>query len=130
MPATPPSQDWSELASVVDALLDAPPERRASLIEELSAGDPVRRSELERLLEECEREPALLSRPAAERFAALFDDHLAEFPEPLAERYRLTGDLGRGGMATVYLARDLKHARNVALKVLSPELGAILGVER
>src|SRR5207342_3825616 len=37
---------------------------------------------------------------------------------------------GRGGMATVYLARDVKHDRRVALKVLSPELGAVLGAER
>jgi serine/threonine-protein kinase len=46
----------------------------------------------------------------------------------LAGRYEIDREIGRGGMATVYLARNLKHARNVALKVLSPELGAILGV--
>ncbi len=48
----------------------------------------------------------------------------------LAERYRLTRPLGAGGMATVYLAEDLKHARQVAIKVLRPELAAILGAER
>ena len=63
-------ENWPELASLVDALLDAPPERRASLIEELSAGDPVRRSALERLRQEIEREPILLGRPAAERFGS------------------------------------------------------------
>ena len=74
MSAAPRSRNWSELASLVDALLDAPPEQRASIIEDLSAGDPVRRLELERLREECEREPTLLGRPAAERFRALLDE--------------------------------------------------------
>ncbi len=48
----------------------------------------------------------------------------------LEERYRIERTLGAGGMATVYLATDLKHDREVALKVLRPELGAVLGVER
>ena len=41
--------------------------------------------------------------------------------------YLVERELGRGGMATVYLARDLKHDRSVALKVLHPELAAVLG---
>ncbi len=48
----------------------------------------------------------------------------------LADRYRIEGELGSGGMATVYLAEDLKHHRQVALKVLRPELAAALGPER
>ena len=48
----------------------------------------------------------------------------------LTSRYVVDREIGAGGMATVYLARDLKHDRNVALKVLLPELGAILGAER
>ncbi len=50
--------------------------------------------------------------------------------EALSTRYALDRELGRGGMATVYLARDLKHDRPVALKVLRPEVAAELGVER
>src|SRR5690348_5506859 len=48
----------------------------------------------------------------------------------LADRYRIEREIGAGGMATVYLAEDLKHRRKVALKVLRPELGAALGAER
>ncbi len=48
----------------------------------------------------------------------------------LADRYRIERELGQGGMATVYLCEDLKHKRRVALKVLKPELAAVLGAER
>src|SRR5215471_21414085 len=48
----------------------------------------------------------------------------------LEGRYTVDREIGRGGMATVYLARDARHDRRVALKVLSPELGAVVGVER
>ena len=48
----------------------------------------------------------------------------------LADRYRIERELGQGGMATVYLAQDLKRDRKVALKVLKPELAAVLGAER
>ena len=48
----------------------------------------------------------------------------------LESTYRIERPLGAGGMATVYLATDLKHDREVALKVLRPELGAVLGAER
>jgi len=48
----------------------------------------------------------------------------------LADRYRIERELGAGGMATVYLAEDLKHDRKVAIKVLKPELAAVLGAER
>ena len=48
----------------------------------------------------------------------------------LADRYAVQEELGAGGMATVYLAEDLKHHRKVAVKVLRPELAAVLGAER
>src|SRR3954470_11196435 len=48
----------------------------------------------------------------------------------LATRYRVERELGRGGMATVYLAHDVKHDRKVAIKVLKPELAAVLGADR
>ena len=48
----------------------------------------------------------------------------------LADHYRIEHHLGEGGMSTVYLAEDLKHRRKVAVKVLRPELAAVIGAER
>ena len=54
----------------------------------------------------------------------------ARLATALADRYVLDRELGRGGMATVYLAEDVRHHRQVAIKVLHPELGAVLGADR
>ena len=58
------------------------------------------------------------------------DDSTSALATGLRERYAIERELGRGGMATVYLATDLKHDRPVALKVLRPELAASLGPDR
>ena len=57
-------------------------------------------------------------------------DTLDRLKQALADRYAIEHELGSGGMATVYLAEDLKHHRKVAVKVLRPELAAALGPER
>jgi Tol biopolymer transport system component len=57
-------------------------------------------------------------------------DPLEQLKAALEDRYQIDRELGRGGMATVYLARDLRHERAVALKVLRPDLAAALGSER
>jgi serine/threonine-protein kinase len=57
-------------------------------------------------------------------------DALSRLQAALADHYRIERELGRGGMATVYLAHDIRHDRPVALKVLHPELAATLGPER
>jgi tetratricopeptide (TPR) repeat protein/tRNA A-37 threonylcarbamoyl transferase component Bud32 len=58
------------------------------------------------------------------------EDIPARLKEALRDRYTIDHEIGRGGMATVYLARDLKHERQVAVKVLRPELAAALGGDR
>ncbi|NIS03439.1 MAG: protein kinase, partial [Gemmatimonadetes bacterium] len=59
-------------------------------------------------------------------------EQLSRLTAALADRYRVERPLGQGGMATVYLAHDLRHRHNrkVAVKVLRPELAAVLGAER
>jgi serine/threonine-protein kinase len=57
-------------------------------------------------------------------------DPITRLNAALTGRYRIERELGEGGMATVYLAEDLKHDRNVALKVLKPELAAVVGADR
>ena len=147
MPTLPPARDfgspdearpgdlrppnWKELAPLLDALLDAPAEERTARIVELSQGNPTRQRELEQLLAEAEQSTPLLDRRAADRFRELAtDDPDQSLPQLLADRYRIGKELGRGGMARVYLARDLKHDRDVAIKVIKSELSASLGHER
>ena len=57
-------------------------------------------------------------------------DSVTRLNTALEGRYRIESELGEGGMAMVYLADDLKHERKVALKVLKPELAAVVGAER
>jgi eukaryotic-like serine/threonine-protein kinase len=57
-------------------------------------------------------------------------DALNRLTAALADRYRIERQLGQGGMATVYLAHDMKHDRKVAVKVLRPELAAVIGADR
>ena len=58
------------------------------------------------------------------------NDPITRLNAALSGRYAIERELGEGGMATVYLADDLKHERKVALKVLKPELAALVGAER
>ena len=130
--ATPPlsRDDWKQLEPLLDALLDAPADQRTELLAELSGADPGRRRALEQLLLESERTSTLLDRPATARFGSLLDGAAAAIPEVLAGRYRIARELGHGGMATVHLARDLKHDRDVAVKIIRPEVAAALGRAR
>src|SRR6476659_5424815 len=116
-------RDWAVLAPLVDRLLDTPADQRAELCAAISAGDLGRRAELERLVAECERAVPLIDRPAVEVFDRLLGDEPGPpLPEVLGGRYRIERELGRGGMARVHLAHDLKHDRPVAVKVIRPEL--------
>ncbi len=123
--------DWEALAPLIDAVLDAAPEHRAALIIKLAEGNTAQQHALEHLVAECERDTPLLDRVAAERFDGLaIEPRDSLLPDLLGDRYRVGRELGRGGMARVYLARDLKLGRDVAIKVIRPELSASLGHDR
>jgi TolB-like protein len=123
-------EDWNRLESLVDRLLDTAPESRAAILAELTGGDAARQAQLRELLQEAELGLPFLDRPATERFDALLAPAAARFPESLGSRYRVIRELGSGGMATVFLALDQKHGREVAVKVMRPDLTRSLGRER
>ena len=124
-------ENWNELSPLLDRLLDSPKEERAALLVALSDGNTARRHALEQLLIECETETPLLAHTAARRFSELAKDPAdVKPPEMLGDRYRVGRELGRGGMASVYLAHDLKHDRDVAVKIIRSDLSASLGHER
>ena len=121
---------WQTIAPLIDAALDCPPQQRGDFLDDACKGDADLRARVEALVDECERSAPLVDGTALERFAALLDDDPLLFGRVVADRYHIERKVGAGGMATVYLARDVPHDRNVALKVLNPEVGALLGVER
>ncbi len=69
-------------------------------------------------------------RPARpRRILPIMPDPITRLNAALSGRYAIERELGEGGMVTVYLADDIKHERKVALKVLKPELAAVVGAE-
>jgi serine/threonine-protein kinase len=110
-----------------DQALDLSPGDRDRWLDQACAGNPELRAKVQSLLR---------ADAAATRFLELDAIRLTErvavdlLQEELADRYRMDRELGRGGMATVYLARDLKHDRLVALKVLRRDLLTPLAAQR
>jgi len=130
-PFLPPN--WKELEPLLDELLDTPAEERADRVVEMSHGNPTLQRQLEQLLAEVQLETPMLDQPADRRFIEELakEDPVAAMPEVFGSgRYRTGKELGRGGMASVYLARDLKHGRDVAIKIIRSDLSASLGHER
>lgn len=72
----------------------------------------------------------ILDRKADGQYSQWMPDMLERFRSAVADRYTIERELGQGGMAWVYLAHDLKHRRPVAIKVLRPELGEVIGADR
>jgi serine/threonine-protein kinase len=123
------AERWAQLAPHLDAALDLPLEERAAYLERVCNHDPQMRVELERLLTQCERTNSLIDRAAAERFALLLEDG-QELPRILGDRFDVEREIGRGGMATVFLGHDRKHDRPVAIKVLRHDVAANVGSDR
>jgi serine/threonine-protein kinase len=135
--------------ALVESALALAPEARGGFLERECGGDAALRAEVNALLDACERaaaSPEFLAQPAAAFAAAIltgsspFDSVPArggetqpweeQFRRAVAGRYEIEREVGRGGTATVYLARDLRHGRPVALKVLDPMVGAAMSAER
>src|SRR5688500_961738 len=141
------SERWRAIQRVVDGALDLPPAARAAYLDEACGSDGALRENATRLLDACERAEhaeGLLAAPAAAfavpmladlalRDAARADARRGSLADALrtalSARYTIERELGRGGMATVYLARDVRHDRAVAVKVVERDV-APAGAER
>jgi eukaryotic-like serine/threonine-protein kinase len=128
---------WRAVDAILQAALACEPERRAAVVAAACGEDSELRLEVTSLLaahvdggDDFLERPAVEAvgaSPLAEALAAAVTMRLAN---ALAGRYEIDHEIARGGMATVYLARDLRHDRRVAIKVLREELAAAVGADR
>jgi len=120
---------WRAIEPIIDAALELPRADRDAHVRSACDGDAALLADVERLLKAHDGTDAQLDGPAARSFASLFEEGPEKLPDVLGGRYRIGRVLGRGGMATVFLADDIRHERQVAVKVLHPTLAAALGAE-
>jgi len=120
---------WRAVDAILQAALACEPERRPAVVAAACGADAELRLEVTSLLAaHVDAGDDFLERPAVEAIGA--SSLASRLTNPLAERYAIDREIGRGGMATVYVARDLKHDRRVAIKVLREDLAAAVGAER
>jgi serine/threonine protein kinase/TolB-like protein/tetratricopeptide (TPR) repeat protein len=119
---------WREVETIFLAARDRLSGARSTFLDQACGVDVALRLEVESLLAADLGATGFLESPGA--LTPLMPEFEATVRVRLADHYTLERELGRGGMATVYLANDLRHHRQVAIKVLNPELGAVLGAER
>jgi serine/threonine protein kinase len=126
----PPDQ-WQRVKEVFAAALERSQADRAAFLDEVcgTAQADIRR-EVEALIAAHQESDTFLETPASAMAAPPTPRPIGPAEGETLGPYRVLRILGRGGMATVYLARDLRHRRSVALKVLHPDLAHALGPER
>ena len=121
---------WTLVEPILDAALELEPDERPAFLDDACRDDPTLRGEVLALLAACELGDSLLSNPAAIEYAPLLADATPTVPRLLGGRYHIVREIGRGGMGTVYLADDPKHARQVAVKTLHADVAQLIGRER
>ena len=133
------TETWAEVRAGVDAALALPAEARADFLDRTYPDRASLRQRVEELVNACERVAGPAADFLAEPASAFAAPLLRELPgaadvqalrSALQGRYEIERELARGGTATVYVARDLRHSRRVAVKVLDPAVGAGLSAER
>ena len=123
---------WRAVDAVLHAALACEPSQRDALVTEACGDDEELLREVSSLLGAHDRGGNFLERPAVEILASgnATSSLTTRLANVLAGRYQIEREIGRGGMATVHLARDMRHDRRVAIKVLREELAAAVGAER
>ena len=125
----PTSEQWRTIEPIIDAALELPAGQRSAYVSVACVSDEALLAAVQRLLSVHDGHDGRLDFAAAERFSSLLNDDQIRLPEVLGGRYKIGPELGHGGMATVFLAEDLRHERQVAVKVLHADLAAALGAE-
>jgi len=108
-----------QVSPIFRRAVELPPAGRAAFLDSACAGDAALRRDVERLIDAHERAGSFIKSPAYERAAGLLAGETSSAVGRLVKHYRIAAPLGRGGMGEVYLARDTKLERSVALKFLS-----------
>ncbi len=116
-----------QIEEVFEAALDRSPEERPSFLLSACAGDLDLQAEVSALLEAHDLPGGILESDPRRMVGG---DPIALAPGQKVDAYEVVREIGRGGMAAVYLAEDGRHGRVLALKVLHPGLGAVFGYER
>jgi serine/threonine-protein kinase len=128
---------WRAVDAILRGALAREADLREAFVRDACAGDEALRREVASLLSAHDRMTEnFLERPVVEALAGTpiapshAERNAVRLAEALADRYAIEGEIARGGMASVHLARDLKHGRRVAIKVMRDEVSAAVGAER
>ena len=127
---------WQLLEPLLDAALECAPKERDAFVRRATETDSALRDELNALLRDAARmtELRLLNQSASGVFSSLLrenaEDVVRMLQAALTNRYAIVRPIGAGGMATVYLANALQFDRQVAIKVMRPDLSQTVGAER
>ena len=130
LPMTP--ERWRAVDAVLKAALSCERAQRDAFVADACGDDEALRREVESLLAAHDRADDFLERPAAELVAppGASSPLVERLSKALAGQYQVEREIGHGGTATVHLARDLRHGRRVAIKVLREELAVAIGADR